>query len=57
LKVGDADETLPVEAGAKAAVFTARLSKQRTRLQAWLINGIENGETNGAFYVLVRRFS
>jgi len=57
LKVGDADETLPVEAGAKAAVFTVRLSKRRTRLQAWLVNGIENGETNGAFYVLVKRLS
>jgi len=57
LKVGDIDETLPVEAGAKAVTFSVRLAKQRTRLQAWLINDIENGETNGAFYVYVKRLT
>jgi arylsulfatase A-like enzyme len=54
LKVGDIDETLPVQAGARAVAFSVRLRKQRTRLQAWLVNDIENGETNGAFYVYVK---
>jgi hypothetical protein len=57
LKVGDIDETRPVEAGAKAVAFTVRLAKQRTRLQAWLVNDIENGETNGAFYIGVKRLT
>jgi arylsulfatase B len=55
LKVGDVDETRPVAPGAKAVMFSVRLRKQRTRLQAWLVNDIENGETNGAFYVYVKR--
>jgi len=55
LKVADQDLTIPVRDGDKAAVFSVRLAKQRTRLQAWLVNDIENGETNGAFYVDVRR--
>jgi len=38
-------------------VFSVRLGPQRTRLQAWLINDIGNGEVNGAFYVDVRRLS
>jgi len=55
IKLGDIDQTLPVGAGDKAAVFPVRLSPQKTRLQAWLIDDIENGETNGAFYVDVKR--
>jgi len=57
LKVGDVDATLPIRDGDKAAVFSVRLGPQRTRLQAWLINDIGNGEVNGAFYVDVRRLS
>jgi len=57
LKVGDYDATLPIRDGDKAAVFSVRLAPQRTRLQAWLINDIENGEVNGAFYVDVHRLS
>ena len=41
----------------QAVTFSVRLAKQRTRLQAWLINDIENGETNGAFYVYVKRLT
>jgi arylsulfatase A-like enzyme len=54
LKVADLDLTLPVGAKDEAVVFRVRLRTQRTRLQAWLVDGIENGETNGAFYVDVR---
>jgi arylsulfatase B len=57
LKIGDIDVTLPVQEGAKSVAFPVRLTKLRTRLQAWLINDIENGETNGAFYVYVSRLS
>jgi len=47
--------TLPVGAKDAAVVFTARLGRGKTRLQAWLVDDIENGETNGAFTVDVRR--
>jgi len=57
LKVAGFDATLPIHDGDKAATFSVRLAPQRTRLQAWLINDIENGETNGAFYVDVHRVS
>jgi len=55
LKVGDFDATLPVGEKDAAVTFTVPLVRRRTRLQAWLVNDIENGETNGAFYVDVRR--
>lgn len=55
LKVGAADLTLPVCEGDRTVVFSVPLGKQRTRLQAWLVNDIENGETNGVYYVYVRR--
>jgi len=55
LKVADLDLTLPVGAKDEAVVFRVHLRPQRTRLQAWLVDDIENGETNGAFYVDVRQ--
>ena len=55
LKVGDFDATLPVGEKDAAVAFTVPLARGRTRLQAWLVDDIENGETNGAFYVDVRR--
>ena len=57
LKVGDFDATLPIHDGDKAVTFTVRLAPQRTRLQAWLINDVANGEVNGAYYVDVHRLS
>jgi arylsulfatase A-like enzyme len=54
LKIADFDATIPVGVKDAAAVFTVQLTRGRTRLQAWLIDDIENGETNGAFYVDVR---
>jgi len=35
--------------------FPLQPVRQRTRLQAWLVDDIENGETNGAYYVYVKR--
>ncbi|RLE07166.1 MAG: hypothetical protein DRJ06_06440, partial [Candidatus Aminicenantes bacterium] len=55
LKIGCYDLTLPVHEGDKSVKFTLRLSKQQTRLQAWLINDIENGQANSAFYVYIKR--
>ena len=55
LKAGDIDLTLPLREGDKAVTFSVRLARQRMRLQAWLIDDIENGETNGAYYVCVKR--
>jgi len=55
--VGDFDATLPIHDGDKAVTFTVRLAPQRTRLQAWLINDVANGEVNGAYYVDVHRLS
>jgi arylsulfatase A-like enzyme len=54
IKVADHDLTLRIHEDDKAVTFTVRLPRQRTRLQAWLIDDVENGETNGAYYVYVR---
>jgi arylsulfatase A-like enzyme len=55
LLVGGVDVTRPVREGERAVVFSVPLRPQRTRLQAWLVNDVENGETNGAYYVYVKR--
>lgn len=55
LKVADIDQTRPAGEADKAVTFPVRLSAGRTRLQAWLVDDTENGETNGAYYVTVRR--
>lgn len=55
LKIGDIDETRPIREGDKAVTFPLQPVRQRTRLQAWLVDDIENGETNGAYYVYVKR--
>ena len=47
------DETKPIEAGAKAAVFTVNLTAGKTRLETWLAD--EGGESRGAFYAYVKR--
>jgi len=57
LKIGDFDETLPIREDDMVVTFPLRLARQRTRLQAWLINEFNNGEVNGAFYVDVKRLS
>ena len=57
LKIKNIDMTMPIRDDDKAAMFVVRLAKGRTRLQAWLVNDIDNGETNGAFYVYVRRLT
>jgi len=54
LKIGDVDETKPIEAGAKAAIFTVNLKAGKTRLETWFTDD-EGGESRGAYYVCVKR--
>jgi len=55
LKIAEFDMTKPIQEGDKAAVFEIPLKKGLSRLQAWFIDGRENGFVNGAFYVYVKR--
>jgi hypothetical protein len=53
LKVAGFDATQDVPAGAKEAVFTARLAAGSARLQTWF--AAADGESRGAYYVYVER--
>ncbi|MFQ6037307.1 MAG: hypothetical protein ACE5LV_01690, partial [Candidatus Aminicenantales bacterium] len=55
LKVAALDLTRPVREGDRSVDFKVRIPRGKTRLQAWFIDGRENGKTNAAFYVYVRR--
>jgi len=48
------DETKPIEAGAKAAVFTVNLKAGKTCLETWFTDDA-GGESRGAFYAYVKR--
>ncbi len=54
LKIGEVDETKPIEAGAKAAAFTVNLKAGKTRLETWFTDDA-GGESRGAYYVYVKR--
>jgi len=54
LKIAEFDLTEPVREGDKAVVFRTSLKKGLTRLQGWFVDGRENGESNGAFYIYVK---
>ena len=53
LKIGDIDETKPVQDQDKAAVFQVRLKAGKTRLQTWFTD--EKDQTRGAYYVYAKR--
>jgi arylsulfatase B len=53
LKVGDFDQTVPVEAGAKCISFRVKLPAGPVHLQTWLTDG--SGTSWGAYYVYVER--
>jgi len=53
LKIADFDLIKPVDTLDKAITFRVPLRTGKTWLQAWLIDGRENGESNGAFYVYI----
>jgi len=55
LKVAAVDLSRPVRQGDRSVDFQVRIPKGKTRLQAWFIDGRENGKTNSAFYVYVKR--
>jgi hypothetical protein len=54
LKVADFDETKPVGAEAREVKFRVRLKAGKTRVQAWFVNGLDDGRTFGAYYVYVK---
>jgi len=53
LKIGDFDETRPVAASDKGAVFEATLRADDTTMQTWFTE--PDGTTRGAYYVHVKR--
>jgi hypothetical protein len=53
LKVGDFDETVPVEAGAKYIAFQVTLPAGAVQLQTWLTDA--SGKSWGAYYVYIER--
>lgn len=55
LKVADFDETKPVGPEASDVKFKVRLKAGKTRVQAWFVNGLDDGRTFGAYYVYVNR--
>jgi len=53
LKIGDIEETKPVKADDKAAIFLVNLKQGPAKLQSWLVD--EDGQGRGAYYVYVKR--
>jgi len=57
LKVADFDVTKPVVPGAVDVKFQVKLKAGASRLQAWLINDLGDGQTFGAYYVYAKYIS
>jgi len=57
LKVAGFDATKSVRPKDRSVNFRVSVPKGKTRLQAWFINDRENGKTNSAFYVYVKRLN
>lgn len=55
LKLAAIDVSQPVRPEDRSVDFHVQVPKGKTRLQAWFVNGQENGETNSAFYVYAKR--
>lgn len=55
LKIADIDETKPIPTGAEEVVFRVTLEAGKTRCQAWLVNGLNDGKVYGAYYVYAKR--
>ena len=55
LKVGDFDSTKLIGQGAAAVTFRVPLGSGHTRLQAWFIDGRNDGQTNGVYFVEAKR--
>jgi arylsulfatase A-like enzyme len=55
LKVADFDQTQPIGPEAREVKFRVQLKAGKTRVQAWFVNGLDDGRTFGAYYVYVKR--
>jgi len=55
LKVAGFDQTQPIPEGASEVVFKVNLQAGETRCQAWLVNGLGDGQVHGAYYVYAER--
>lgn len=55
LKVAGVDLTKPVVKGDAGVKFNIKLNAGKTRVQAWFVDGKDDGQTFGAYYVYVRR--
>jgi len=55
LKVAEHDLSRRIQPGDMSVDFRVNLRRGQTRLQGWLVDGIENGQTNAAFYVYIKR--
>ena len=53
LKIGDVDETKPIEAGAHEVTFRVKLKAGKGRLETWFID--DKGDSRGAYYAYVKR--
>lgn len=54
LRIGDVDQTQPVQPGDQSAVFTVHLKAGETKLQTWFYDK-DGNELCGAYYTEVRR--
>jgi hypothetical protein len=55
LKVAGFDESQPVIDGVNEVKFNVNLNPGSTRVQAWFIDGLDDGHTFGAYYVYVKK--
>lgn len=55
LKVVDFDESKLIPDGATEVSFQVRLQAGNARLQTWFVQGIDDGDTHGVYYVYVRK--
>jgi arylsulfatase A-like enzyme len=54
LKVADFDKTKPIVPEAREVKFRVQLKAGKTRVQAWFVDGLDDGRTFGAYYVYVK---
>ena len=57
LKIADFDRTRPIPPGATAVKFRVPLAAGKTRLQAWLVRGADDGAACGAYYIYAKRLT
>ena len=55
LKIADIDVSKPFSEKDNEVKFKVRLRSGSTRLQTWFVNGANDGDSTGAYYVYVRR--